>query len=392
MAEHFYNPGIQVVPGKTNKNRNIFFIVAGIMVVGVGILMLLSYYFNNRCYTSYRVENKIERSDSNNVRYLYFNGNLLKYSRSGISTIDNTGKSLQNGGFEMGQPQVDTAGKYVVAADVMGKQFYVCNGEDEGHSIETTLPIVRAKISKSGLVAALVQDADSNVLSIYNPYNSAEKLRVEIPTNVSEEGYPLDFDISPDGNSVVVSYMAVNGNAMENKVNFYNFTEVGQDKNTLVGGKNFGDSMIGQIEFVRDDEVAVFHEKGVTLFERMKQPEVVAELTFDETIRSVAYSEDYIAVVTGKAEDGKQTFRLYNLRGRELMSRQISYPYTDMKIYGEEIFFLSNHSCHILRTNGREKFTHDFEEGIETLFPTENSSIYTLIQTDTIQKIALTAG
>ena len=362
------------------------------MIVGVGVLMLLSYYVNNRCYTGYRVENRIERSDSNNVRYLYFNGNLLKYSRSGISTMDNTGKSLQNGGFEMGQPQVDMAGEYVVAADVMGKQFYVCNGEDEGRSMETALPIVRAKVSKGGLVAALVQDSDSNVLGIYNPYNSAEKLRVEIPTNVSEEGYPLDFDISPDGNSVVVSYMTVSGNKVENKVNFYNFTEVGQDKNTLVGGKTFGESMIGQIEFVGDDEVAVFHEKGVTLFGRMKQPEAVVELTFDETIRSMAYSEDYIAVVTGEAEAEKQTLHLYDLRGKEKLSRQISYPYTEMKIYGEEIFFLSNHSCHILRTNGREKFSHEFEEGIETLFPTENGSIYTLIKADTIQKITLAAG
>lgn len=392
VVEQFYGPGGEGGQGNSKKNRRIFFAVAGIVIVGVGILMVLSYYFSNRCYKNFRVQNKLDRSDSHNVKYMYFNGDLLKCSRSGISIMDNTGKSLQNGGFEMNQPQVDVAGEYVVAADVTGKQFYVCNGEDEGRTIETILPVVRAKISRRGLVAVMVQDSDSNVLELYDPYNSAEKLIVEIPTNVREEGYPLDFDISPDGKSIVIAYMTVNGSAVENKVNFYNFTEVGQDKNTLVGGKTFEDSMVGQIEFVGDDEVAVFHEKGVTLFGQMKQPEVVAELTSDEAIRSAAFSEDYIAVVTGEPEAGQQTFFLYNLRGKKKLERKISYSFTDMKIYGEEIFFLSNHSCHILRTNGREKFAHEFEEGIEDLFPTENSSIYTLIRTDTIQKITLVSS
>lgn len=76
---------------------------------------------------------------------------------------------------------------------------------------------------------------------------------MEIPTNVAEEGYPIDFDVSPDGKSVVTSHLVVAGNNIDNKVSFYNFTEVGQDKNTLVGGKSFGEEMVAKIEFVDDD-------------------------------------------------------------------------------------------------------------------------------------------
>lgn len=373
------------------KTRTMILVVAAIVLVGIGVLVFLSYYFNNRCYVGYKVENEVERSDSNNVNYVYFNKDILKYSRSGINAIDNTGKSLWNGGFEMKQPQVDICGDFVVAADVTGKQFYVYNGKDEGTSMETTLPLVRAKVAGQGVVAALLQDSDSNVLNIYNPYSSADSLLVEIPTNVSEEGYPLDFDISPDGNSVVASYMVMNGSTVENKVSFYNFTEVGQDKNTLVGGKSFEDSMISCIEFVGDDEVAVFHEKGFSLFSSMKQPEVLFEKTFTEEIRSMAYSDRYIAVVTSVGDDQeKQKLYLYNLRGGEELEQEISYEYSEMKIYKEEIIFLSNHSCHILRTNGHEKFACEFENEIDTIFPTENGSIYTLIDTTTIKKITLT--
>jgi hypothetical protein len=370
------------------KNIIMLFAVGLIIVAGISALAVLSWYFNNRCYTKYEVENEVERSDSNNVTYSYFNGNILKCSRSGISAMDYNGKSLWNGGFEMKQPQIDTCGEYVVVADIGGKDFYVYNGEDEGTSLETTLPIVRAKVAKQGVVAALLEDTDSNVLNLYDPYRTTDNLLVEIPTNVSDEGYPLDFDISPDGNSVVVAYMVVSGNSIEVKLNFYNFTEVGQDQNTLVGGMSFGDEMISEIGFVGDDEVAVFHEKGFTLFSGMKQPEKLAEQTFDEDIQSMAYNEKYIAVVTGGTED-KKTLILHNLKGREQMKKEISYDFSEMKIYKNEIFLVSNLGCQIIRTNGREKFVCEFEEGIDTIFPTVNGNMYTLLETSAIQKIKL---
>lgn len=363
-------------------------ILAIIAVAVIVALFLLFYYLNNRLYNSYEVQSEVERSDSNNLGYLYFNQDILKYSRSGISAMDNKGNALWNGGFEMKQPKVDMCGEYVVVADVTGKQFFVYNGKDEGTSMETTLPIVRAKVAAQGVTAVLLQDTDSNVLNIYNPYNSTTSLLVEIPTNVSEEGYPMDFDISPDGNSVAVSYMLVKGNKIENKISFYNFTEVGQDSNTLVGGKTFQDSMISCVEFIGEDEVAVFHEKGVTLFTGMKQPEIRAELSFEEEIKSVAYSEKYIAVVTKDNAD-KQTLHLYNVKGKEVLTQVISYEYSEMKIYGEEIFFLSNHHCSILRTNGHEKFDCDFESDVDSIFPTGNGKIYTMLDESKIRRIKL---
>lgn len=360
-----------------------------VIVVGIGVF---SYLYNNRCYENYIVNSTVERSDSNNVTYQYHKGNILKYSRSGISEINNEGKSLWNGGYEMKQPQVDTCGDNVVVADVGGKEFYIFNGKDEGTSMETNLPIVRAKVARQGVVAVLLQDKDSNVLNIYNPYASAEKLLVEIPTNVSEEGYPIDFDISPDGKSVVTSHLIILGNNIENKVSFYNFSEVGQDKNTLVGGKSFGDEMVAKIEFTDDDRVTVFHEEGYTVFKEMRQPQIAVEMKFDTAIKSMAYSEDMIAVVT--AEDGKtenQNLFVYDSGGREKLQKNISYEYADMQIYENEIIFTGNRSCNILRTNGHEKFRHEFEHEIDAVFPTVSGTEYTLIDSFTIQKISLSS-
>lgn len=376
-----------------NRTQKIFFCMLGIVVVLIVGVIITSYIMGRRCFFSYEVKASTERSDSNNVEYLFFAGNILKYSRSGISEIDNEGKSLWNGGYEMKQPQVYTCGDYVVVADVGGKEVHVYNGEDEGTSFETNLPIVRAKVASQGVVAVLLEDKDSNVLNVYNPYAAADTLLVEIPTNVSEEGYPLDFDISPDGKSVVTSHMVVKGSTLENKVSFYNFSEVGQDKNTLVGGKSFGEETIAKIEFLDEDRVILFTEKGYVVFGEMRQPEILQEKKFEDEIKSIAYDDNVVAVVTEK--DGKtenQMLFLYGSNGNEKMQRKITYEYADMHIYGDEIVFVGNRSCNIVRFNGRDKFKKEFEQEIDAIFPTANQNVYTLIDKTTIQQIVLRKG
>ena len=122
----------------------------------------------------------------------------------------------------------------------------------------------------------------------------------------------------------------------------------------------------------------------------MKQPSVTAELTFPDQIQSMAYNEKYLAVVTGDAEAEQKKLHLYDLKGREKLTRAISYKYDDMQLYDDEIIFLSSRSCHILRTNGHEKFVYEFDQEVDALFPTANRSVYTLIDQDKIQKIKLT--
>ncbi len=376
---------------KNNKRKIYIGIVLGALLLVVAGLGIFSYFFSNRTFYSYEVESQVERKDSNNVQYVRMGNTILKYSRSGINALDADGKNLWNGGFEMEQPQVDTSGDYVVVADVTGDRFYVYNGEDEGTSIETTLPIVRAKISKNGMVAVLLQDKDSNVLSIYNPYSSSQKLLVEIPTNISEEGYPLDFDISDDGQSVVTSHMAVEGNTVDTHVNFYNFTDVGQDHNTLVGGKNLGETVVSSVEFLDGDTVAIFYGKGFCVYNHMKMPELVFEKNYADVIKGIAYGEGHIGVVTYKKETPqKQTLSVYDAKGKEKLQKSISYEFSHMAIDAQEIRFWSNRHCNIVRMNGSEKWNCDLKEEVEEILTTANKEVYTLIDNISIKKVKLT--
>lgn len=369
----------------------LWILVSAIIFFGIGGLLVFSYFFNNRCYTNYQVVSEAPRSDSNNVTYQYFQKNLLKYSGSGISLIDFNGKTLWNGGFEMKQAQVDTCGEQVLAVDVGGTSFHIYNGKDEGAEMETTYPIVRGKVSSQGLAAILEQDTDSNTLKVYNPYSNTTNLLVEIPTNISEEGYPMDFDISPDGTSVVASYMIVDGTQSKWQVNFYNFSDVGQDKNVLVGGREYGEEMISSISFVDNDHVIVYREKGYDIYSNMKQPEPTVQKNYEGVVMSMAESDKYIATVTTNDAMQEKHLEVCDFNGEQVMSHPIKYEYTDIKIYGEEIYFYNNHHIDVLRMNGRAKFSCDFDVEISGVFPGQRLIEYTVIDYNTIRQIRMKA-
>lgn len=378
---------------KQKQRRTILlFSAIGVAVLaGITAIVIFSHYYSHRLFSGYDVVSERARKDSNGVSYLPFQGKLLKYSRDGISLIDASGEALWNGGYEMEQPVVDTCGEYVMVSDIGAKVFYVYGGGNEqGIEIKTTLPIGRAKISAGGKVAVLLRDEDSDVVCIYDPYNSVQQLKVEIPTNVLDDGYPLDFGISPDGNSLVIAYLVIQNGTMENKVCFYNFTEVGQDQNTLVGGKSFGTKMISYISFVSDDRAVIFYEDGFSLFENMKKPEELFDKTFEEEIKSADHDDENIMVITGTAgSTEKQKLYLYNLRGKEERSEALSCKYSDFVMTDGEILFTDAQSCHIIRKNGSEKFAFDFGKGYDYFLPSSGDNQYYYIDEASVQLVKI---
>lgn len=375
---------------KEKKSYIILWVMTAIIIVlGIGGLLFFSYFYTNRTYKYYKVSSEVERSDSNNVTYQYFQKNLLKYSNSGISLIDTAGKTLWNGGFDMKQVQVDTCGNKVLAADVGGNYFYIYDGTSEGIKTDTTYPIVRAKVSSQGIAAVLEQDTDTNSLKLYNPYSNLTKLLAEIPTSVADDGYPLDFDISPDGTTVVVSYMLVEGTKTKCLVNFYNFSEVGQDAGLLVGGKEYGDDMISQVEFLDKDRVVVYREGGFDVYKNMRRPEPVFKTDINGVILSIADSSDYIAVVSSDDAMLEKTISIFDMDGNNILTGLMRYDYSEMRIYGQEIYFYGKHHADIMRLNGSTKFSADFDTEVDDVFPGGKSVEYLIVDHLSIKKVTM---
>lgn len=365
-------------------------IYAGCVAVTVGIFVIIIYGYVNKKYDAFETVSSVERTDSNTVRYISYDDKLLKYSRDGASAIDAKGTALWNGSYDMDNPKADVCGKYAVIADIDKKEAYVYNGSDSGTLIETTKNIIQARVAKQGVTALLLEDSDSNVISLYNPYELTETLIAEIPTNVTD-GFPVDFALSPDGKSIVAAYVCVTSGVVESKVAFYNFSKVGQDRDCLVSGETYKDVIISKIEFLSDDAVCIFSDKGYSVWDNLKQPSKVCEKTFEDEIRSVFYTDKYVGFVFDNfSEEAAYNLQVFDLSGKEVLNKSVDFDYDTIKMSGKEIIMYSRQDCMIVRVNGVVKLNCSFDSAVEDIFPTAKSNHYYLLEGNKIGQVKLT--
>lgn len=381
---------------KRQKLKRRILIIIGIVVL-VFLAAGITYYIWNQLrtkqFTSYEEENSFDRADSNTVKYLPYNGNILKYSRDGASALDSDGNSLWNGSFEMSNPMIDICQSFVVAADQGGKEVYVYNGSDSGTMLTMPLPVSMVRVASQGVVAVVMEDTGSNVVALYDPYGSSDKLLAEVPTNVTTDGYPVDIAISPDGKSLVTSYLAVKGGSTESNVCFYNFSDVGKDSNRIVGGKAYSDSMAVKLEFIDENTLCVFLDNGFSLFTNMKKPEEKYSEVFEEEIRSTVFDEDYVGFVFAEGGDeSNYKIKLYNMSGKAVLDKAVDYDYESVYMMDNEIIFYSNMGCEILRTNGSEKFKYSFDTAMKYFIKSGEKDRYFIIDNSRITKVELTEG
>jgi len=369
-------------------------LIAGAILAVIVIVFAVLYIIEairTKTYTGYESVKSYERADSDTVEYRYYDGDLLKYSRDGASGVNDEGTAFWNGSYDMKDPIVDDCGKYVAVADMGGKEVYIFNGEDAGTTVSVPYPIADLKVAGQGVFAVTLEDAVSNIIQLYDPYSAADKLLAEIPTNVSDDGYPVDIALSPDGKSVITSYINVNSGNVQSNVCFYNFSEVGQDKNRMVGGSPYDDKLVSKIEFCGDDSVCGMFDKGFAVYTNMKQPKLVYEEFFEEEIISVVNSDSYIGFIfKKKTDDGNYNLILYNLDGSKVLEKSISDQYENINIYGDELVMYNDMSCSILRMDGSEKFKYTFESGIEYFIKAAGKDEYYIINDTYVNRVRLT--
>lgn len=375
---------------KGSRKQLFMMICIASVIVALGIFVLLINGFVNRHYDNYEVVRVTQRQDTNTEQYICQDGRLIKYSKDGISEITIEGNTVWTGSYDMSNPRVVTCDNYVVVADIGGKDAYIYNGEDTGVEISTDYEIKQASVSGQGLVALLLQDASSDVINIYNPYDISSSLLVEIPTNV-EDGYPVTMEISEDGTSLVASYICVTSGKAQSRVAFYNFSEVGQNTDCLVGAKNYTDVLITDIEFLADDQVCLFGDNGYYIWKNMKQPKQISKKKVKGQIRSVFYNKKKIGMIMDTGNE-KQPYRMqiYDLKGTKETDFTFASDYDNVTLVDNEILMYSAKTCYIYRLNGVQRFKCNVDEGVSYFFKGKRRGRYYLLNDSQIQEIKLT--
>ena len=371
------------------RKKRIVFLVS--MLVGIlfcaGIFFFLYHWYINREYEQYQVTDTFEVKNANSLTFESYGNGVLRYGRDGITAVDSSGKAIWSGSYDMANPQIDICEESVVVADVGEKSLYIYKGEETGVDFQVDYPIVQACVARQGVIAVVMEDASSNRIGIYNPFNKTEVLLVEIPTNV-EDGYPVSIDFSPDGSSLVASYLCVTTGTIQTRVTFYNFSNVGKNSNCLVGAQNYNDKMVSEVRYLDENTVCLFAEDGFYLWNNMKQPVSKKKCLFSEEIQSAFYDASHVGVLL-KRDDDKCTMKLFDVSGKNVLTKEISAEYTEVQIRGDEILLHSNTKGAIYRMNGVKKYAGEWKKPISYFFPTSKRNRYLLIQDSKIKKIRL---
>lgn len=352
-------------------------VVIAAIVIAVGCI-----FFVNTNYNDYEVVEETGVKNASIVDYVPYQNSLLKFSRDGAVYVDEKGESVWNETFAMKMPAADVSGEYAAIADLNGNDVYVFN--KEGKVSSTTMPykICDIAVAGQGEFAVILEGEKENYINIYD--KNGEPIS-EIQTTIDKSGYPMDIDLSEDGEKLFSTYLYLDGANAKNGLAAYNFGAVGQNENAdrLMGGYQLEDMIVPKVEFLDNNTICAFGDTQFIIYTMKEKPSQKAVIVFEEEVQSVIYNSDYIGVVLPNKSDGKNAapyiLELYNTSGRKVMTQEIDFAYENVRMSKDEIVFTGGTECRIYTIKGDLKFSYVFQKNVKDMVPTGYSRRYIVL-------------
>lgn len=358
-----------------------------IMVVLVFVVIALAFFFMifDTNYNGYEVIEETSIKNASMADYIPYQRSLLKYSKDGAVYVDEKDKIVWNESFAMKMPVADVSGEYAAIADLNGNDVYIFNAD--GKVSSTTMPyrICDVAVASQGEFAVILEGNKENYINIYD--KNGEQIS-EIQTTIDKSGYPMDIDLSENGEKLFSSYFNLDGVEVRYGLAAYNFGAVGQSENAdrMVGGYQPEDTVIPKVEFLDNNTVCAFGDKQFIIYSMREKPSEKTKIVFEHEIKSVVFNSKYIGVVIpndAEAKDGEKkapyVLELYNLNGRKVMMKNVDFDYDNVRMIGEEIVFTGGAECRIYTVKGKQKFSYTFQKNVVDLIPTGYGRCYIIL-------------
>lgn len=338
----------------------VLFLVLGVTAAGI------YGYFNLYHYTKYHVVWEKDMNEGSFVGYLDFAAGVLKYSKDGASYLDSKGKETWIESYEMKSPTASVNGDFAAVADQQGNSIYIFDKAGKTGVATTVLPIVKVTVSAKGVVAAILEDSTSNYIYFFKKDGSVLDVKIKALLG-GEIGYPVDISLSPDGSQLMGAYAYLKNGALNGRVAFHNFSEIGKSvPDRLVGGfdEPYASSLVSRVAFLDDTYACAFSDGGVSFYSTKNalSPELLKQETLENQIESVFYSDKYIGLIEDNP-DGENPYRLrvYKPDGKAVFSKEFKYQYTHADIDGDRVILYNEDSCRVYTMSGRLKFSGTFD-------------------------------
>ena len=374
---------------KLAKNRKRVFrrrvILLALVICVVGGFAL---YNSLHTFSDYVIVESIDNEVSAGTCYESVGKNIFRYNSDGISCVNRKNELKWSITYNMQAPIADVCGNTMAVAEQQGNQIYVVNQDGLVGNFETLLPVLKVRASEQGVVAAVLQEEN---ITWVNLYQADGTTIASNKTTITESGYPLDMDVSPDGQKLAVTYLKVDGGVLSSQVIFYHFGTAGQsEENHIVFSENYGDKVMPEIYFTGNSSAVAVSDCGFVSFRGSDAPKQSAMVEFTEEIISMFHDDERIGFLFESTEE-EYTYRmeLYNYRGKRKCSRNINAEFDEIKIENGQILMYNDNHCDIFTMSGRKRFSSAYEKNIEELFYFSEFRKYMVVTQNSFDRIRI---
>lgn len=340
--------------------RRIYIRTALICAAGVLLFFLIRYMVIHHTYSSYEVIESEEQMDTIST-YSYVNGNVLRYSSDGASLLKKDMQEIWSYAFNMTQPVVDVCGDTILIYDKRGTLIHICDSKGAIGSFNANMPILSARVSKNGTVAAILDLQDESEIQYYNAQG-----QVIAAVNVSarETGSPTALDISDDGKYMAVSYVTVSGGAVGSKLVFYDFRDSTSDEHVLATHELAG-TIVPELRYYGGNSLMAVRDNGFTVYRGEQEPKAVKTVDFADEIESCFHDDKYIGFIFS-SDDPEHRYRMeiYSSGGAFVSKSYVDIIYEKIHMYNNEILLVNGSEAAVYSKRGVRRFAGSLNEGI----------------------------
>ena len=368
---------------KKRKKIIILVVVITLVLVTVGSYFFIKY----RTFDYIEITKSYENNSTDNANYKRCLDGILRYSRDGVAFLSETGEEIWNQPCQMSNPIVETCGNSVAIGDKGGTSILVFQKKGLKGEIQTTRPIEKFTVSSQGVVSAILKDEETPLVMCYDAMGN--KL-VEHVVSLTTMGYPVDVAISPDGKTMIVSYLYTEENEITTKIAYYYFGDFDSEKKDYqVLVTEFENTVVPTTAFVSDSNSILIADNGIYFYKGTEKPEEVTHLELKKEIQSVAYGDNLVAIVIRNDETSDYKLNIYDLKGKLLTSVDVEKEYAKMQVIDGQIIMYDNQMCSIFHKDGICKYEGNMDENILEMFPISGFNKYMVINASGFHEVQL---
>lgn len=348
---------------KIKKQKKIRFIrvilIVALVLIGLVVVKLL---IDNRSYDSYKVIEMDEQIDASVLHYKELGDYVFRYSGDGVSLLNRSDRVVWNDSIQMTTPMIVSFGEVVALYETKGTEVHIYGIDGKLGKIKTEYPILKASVSGLGGVAVILENDENTLINYYAADGS---VIASSSTNMKNPGYPVDLSVSENGQSMAVTYFVADGDAISSYLAFYNFGEVGKNKeDNLLDGFRFEGVLVPKVQYLNDTTLVAYREDGFTIYKESNLVKEVKNVTFKENIiSSFSDGELYGFVFSDRGGDHAFELKVYNSSGNVQVESSFDFVYDKIKISGDQIILHNASQLSVIGANGVVRFSGNFEEG-----------------------------